>query len=81
MHDCGWLGFGWRCRVARKAKEVASKEVSVVVRCGSSHGNEAVSCLGSKERSSDEVRTSDKESVVGTGWGSGGACDRNRGVR
>jgi hypothetical protein len=61
--------------------EVASKEVSLVVRCDSSHGNEKVVCVGSKERSSDEVRTSDKESAVGTGWRGGGACDRNRGVR
>jgi hypothetical protein len=29
-----------------------SKEESVVVRCGSSHGNEEGSCVGNKERSS-----------------------------
>jgi hypothetical protein len=45
------VGFGLGCKVARNPKtEVVSKEVSVVVRCGSSHGHGSVSCVGSKER-------------------------------
>jgi hypothetical protein len=47
-----WVGWFWlgMQSCAQFKTEVASKEVSVAVRCGSSHGNKEVVYAGSKER-------------------------------
>ncbi len=64
----GGVGFGWGCKAARNPKtEVASKEVSVVVHCGSSHGNEEVVCVAAKSDDEQSAGVTNKVWLVPVG--------------